>query len=94
MSKSKSQSVWDKIWRDAEGNISIVEMPNIPIAMAALFLIVSNIFSQGRLHISAQYIYFGFLFTWAWLEISTGKSYFRRALGALVLIAIIYSHSR
>jgi hypothetical protein len=33
----------------------------------------------------------GALFTWAWLELFQGINYFRRALGAIVLIATVWS---
>lgn len=87
----KNKSRWDRFWRDKNGDVSIIEVPNIPLALAAIFLVLSKVFSRGQLHIAAEYIYFGFLFTWAWLELTTGKSYFRRVLGTVVLVAIIYS---
>lgn len=90
---SEPQSLWGKFWCDSKGNISIVEIPNSPIILAAVFLVLSKAITHGRIHTAAGYIYFGFLFTWAWLEITAGKSYFRRILGAVILVAIVYSHS-
>jgi hypothetical protein len=49
------------------------------------------IFTKGALFEGLDVIAFGAIFTWAWLELFDGVNYFRRALGATVLIGVIAS---
>jgi len=83
--------IFSKFFRDKEGNIIIGQLPNIPIIGWFLFYILSildflNDYSQLFSSISTA-----FLFTWAYLEFTQGVNYFRRILGAIVIIFIIYN---
>lgn len=91
---SNNRSFWDKLWRDKDGHLSLIELPNIPLAFAALFWIISIVMPAGKFKSGAEILNFGFLFTWAWLEIKTGKSYFRRILGCVILLYIVVSRVR
>lgn len=85
------EELWDKIWRDKNGKIVIWQWPNVwlyawaGLAMVSLFLnkgLLSDVFSWAS-HVA--------LIVWALLEIFKGVNYFRRGLGAVVLIFAILS---
>jgi hypothetical protein len=85
-------TLFDKIFRDSEGNIVIAQPPNLPIivgVIAALFKVFLPI--SGNTYIGLDAIAFGALFTWGWLELFDGVNYFRRSLGLIALLVIIAS---
>lgn len=69
----------------------IAQKPNLPLIVWFVTLIISKL----PLHITLVRIFeiisFGAIFTWAWLEIFFGVNYFRRILGGVVMIIIIYT---
>lgn len=82
--------IWDKIWKDKHGEVVIWQMPNAFLIGWAV-LTVLCLFTSGKLS-----DYFGgagdlSLVIWALLEIFKGVNYFRRLLGAVVLIFAIAS---
>jgi hypothetical protein len=82
-------SLLDKTFRDSEGNIVIAQPPNLPLLVGVTATFLKLIVKSGNIHTGLDAIGFGFLFTWAWLELSEGVNYFRRALGGLVLVGLI-----
>jgi hypothetical protein len=87
---SAPESNWfDRFFRDSQGNIVIIQPPNLPILVVTAAALLQLIFPSGKLHIGLELITFGTLYTWAWLEIFSGLSYFRRSLGVLVLVSML-----
>jgi hypothetical protein len=82
-------TLFDKTFRDRQGTVVIVQPPNLPIWIWIAATFLKFAFTQGALFEALDAIAFGSLFTWAWLELFKGVNYFRRALGALVLIGAI-----
>ena len=80
-----------KLFKDDGGKIVIWQTPNIPLIGWAVFSVLTHILPTGRWQLFAGYVSFGFIFTWAWLELTQGISYFRRILGAAVLAVSIHS---
>lgn len=78
-------------FKKISGNYAVLQTPNAPIIGWAIFLVLAHLLSAGRWELAASYISFGFLFTWAWLEITQGANNFRRLLGAAVIVFSIYS---
>ena len=91
--KQSERTLWNKFWYDSSGKLSLIELPNIPLLLGGLFLIASKLGAHTKLATTFSNLEFGFLFVWCWLEITTGKSYFRKILGIIVLVAIIYSRA-
>jgi hypothetical protein len=81
-----------KFFKDSDGRIVIWQQPNIPLIGWLLFAIASFFIKTSPWQNFLAYVSFGFLFTWAWLETTQGKSYFRRTLGVVVLLLAIYPH--
>ena len=84
-------TLFDKTFRDNEGNIVIAQPPNLPLLVGITASVLSLIVKSGNIHIGIEAVAFGSLFTWAWQELFEGVNYFRRALGLLMLIAVIAS---
>lgn len=80
-----------KIFTDKEGKVVIGQTPNIPIISWAIFTVLATVLTDGKLQTASEYIAFGSIFTWAWLELFQGVSTFRRMLGAVVLFAVVWS---
>jgi hypothetical protein len=82
-----------KFFVNKEGKVTVVEMPNLPIILWFVFLVLSKILHSSNLGLWAGYISSAFLLIWAILEIGWGDSYFRRTLGIVVLSLLIISRS-
>jgi hypothetical protein len=86
-----SNNLFDKIFRDRKGKIAIWQFPNPPLFGWLVFTIVDKIFKDGKPHTGFHLLAQASLLTWAYLELRSGDSVFRRALGAVVFILITIS---
>ena len=84
-------TLFDKVFRDREGEIVLAQMPNLPIIVWVVASLLKLFFTTGKISIGLEAIAFGSLFTWAWEELFQGVNYFRRALGLIVLVSLILS---
>jgi hypothetical protein len=84
-------TLFDKTFRDSQGTVVIVQPPNLPLWTWIATTLLKFVFTTGVLFEGLDAIAFGAIFTWAWLELLEGVNYFRRALGAIVLIGTIAS---
>jgi hypothetical protein len=82
-------TLFDKIFRDSDGNIVIAQMPNLPLIVWIVASLLKLVFTTGKISTALDAVAFGSLFTWAWEELFQGVNYFRRALGLGVLIGVI-----
>lgn len=82
-------TLFDRIFRDNEGNIVLVQIPNLLIIIGIVSSLLKMIFTTDKLNLGLDAIAFGTLFTWAWEELFQGVNYFRRALGAFVILGLI-----
>lgn len=85
------KKLYRKTFFDENNNFVIAQFPNLPIILALVFTILSNIdiFNAG-LNEVFTYLASGFLFVWAYLEITSGVNYFRRFLGIAVIVYAIF----
>lgn len=88
-----NNTLFDKIFRDSDGNIVVAQMPNLPIILWVTASLLKLVFTTGEINTALDALAFGSLFTWAWLELFQGVNYFRRALGLGVLIAVMVSRT-
>ncbi|MGI8504893.1 MAG: hypothetical protein ACR2LR_27770 [Hassallia sp.] len=86
-------TLFDKIFRDSDGNIVVAQMPNLPIIVWVTASLLKLVFPTGEINTGLDALAFGSLFTWAWLELFQGVNYFRRALGLGVLIGVMVSRT-
>jgi hypothetical protein len=78
-------------FKDKDGQVVIFQTPNLPLIFWFIFAILNLLWSsrQPKVHYLFHMLSFGFIFTWAWLEITSGVNYFRRTLGLIVLIIAV-----
>ncbi|MUG92977.1 hypothetical protein F7734_11235 [Scytonema sp. UIC 10036] len=86
-------TLFDKIFRDSNGKIVLAQMPNPPLIVWIASSLLKLIFPTGGISTVLDWLAFGSLFTWAWLELFQGVNYFRRVLGFVVLIGVIASRT-
>jgi hypothetical protein len=82
-------TLFDKTFRDIEGNVVIAQPPNLPLLVWLAATLLKLAPTGDRISVVLDVIAFGALFTWAWLELFEGVNYFRRTLGFVVLIGAI-----
>ncbi len=78
-------------FKDKHGNIVVWQWPNVPLAGWFLFKALSLALEKGAIKTGCERLSVAFLFVWAYLEITKGVSPFRKALGLIVSLALIYS---
>lgn len=94
MSRKTSQTPWDRVWRDKNGNVVLAQWPNVWLVGWAVLTFVS-LFFRGMPADALTAMAAVLLIVWAVLEVASGVNYFRRALGAVVFVfavsALIHS---
>lgn len=80
---------WRDLFRDKHGAIVFGEEPNLPFVGWAVFFVLGHVWDhEGFLWLSSA-----FLFLWAYLEIRSGTTPFRRILGCVVMALLISNHA-
>ena len=87
--ETMENNLFDKFFRDSNGNIVIAQPPNPPIILWGVASLLKLVFTSGLTNVALDLIAFGSLFTWAWLELFQGVNYFRRLLGLVVLVGFV-----
>ena len=87
----KSDSLWEDFWRDKHGDVVIWQTPNAFLIGWALLTIISLFLNNGSVADLFTWLGMASLVIWSLLEIFKGVNYFRRILGAVVLILILLS---
>lgn len=82
-------------FKDKHGRIVIFQTPNAPLIGWFIFSILNLLWTSEHPKVINIFhmLSFGFIFTWAWLEITSGINYFRRTLGLIVLIITVAFNS-
>jgi hypothetical protein len=81
----------DNFFRDRNGQIVIGQLPNLPIIIWLAASLLQLVFKAGQINLGLDVLATGSLFVWAILEVFQGVNYFRRTLGAIVLISLLVS---
>ena len=88
------QRAFQKFVRDKEGRIAVWQTPNFPLVAWIVFKMLSMVVTQKNLQDGFSLISSAFLFTWAFLEMTEGDSYFRRVIGLVVFAALLVGFFR
>ncbi|MBA3758115.1 hypothetical protein H0X10_00585 [Candidatus Saccharibacteria bacterium] len=75
-------------FKDRQGNTVVWQWPNIPLYGWIIFKLLAWAIPDFNIQNGLEQLSTAFLFTWAYLEITKGATYFRKILGLLVLILI------
>ncbi|MBW4489994.1 MAG: hypothetical protein KME12_19610 [Trichocoleus desertorum ATA4-8-CV12] len=87
--ETKETTLFDRTFRDGEGNIVIAQMPNLPILVGLIAAFLRFVLPSGEIQTVSSLVAFGALFTWAWQELFEGVNYFRRSLGLVGLASLL-----
>lgn len=90
----KPQSLFDRIFRNAEGKVVIGQRPNAPLITWFVASLLQRRLPNGGLKVGAGALAFGALFVWSSMEFLDGVNLFRRALGLFVLLGMVASRAR
>lgn len=74
-----------RYFRNRDGRVVIVQSPNAPLLGWLVLRGAAWAFPPGIAERLCTAFADGFMFTWAWLEMTRGDSPFRRALGVAVI---------
>lgn len=80
----------EKLFKDKDGRVVLWQAPNVYLWGWVLFAVVSHL-TVHKLHDLTSDFSAGFIIIWAFLELWSGASWFRRVLGVIVLIASVQS---
>jgi hypothetical protein len=86
---SRLKTFYNKCFCDASGKLTIAQFPNISGGLTIGFIVLSWIATDGLLHTIFRGSAALTGLWWACLEIRYGVNYFRRALGAYVVVVIV-----
>ncbi len=78
-------------FKNKSGQYVVWQWPNLPLSIWIITKLLSTVIDSNQFDTTVASVGTAFLFVWAYLEISTGESYFRRVLGMIVLAGIMYS---
>lgn len=78
--------------RDAHGNVVVAQPPNVVLILWAVAAIATRLIDVHPWHDGFSWLGSALLFTWAYLELTQGVSYFRRTLGGLVVLFLVITH--
>ena len=73
-----------KFFKDKRGHWAIVHFPNALLSAWIVLLIANFLLHNQHVRLLQSAV----LFAWAYLELTQGTSYFRKTLGAIILLAI------
>jgi hypothetical protein len=86
-----NNSLFDKLFRDGSGEIVIAQMPNLPIIIWVVVSLLKTVYKTGKINLGLDILAVSSLFIWAIQELFQGVNYFRRGLGAIILIWLMVS---
>jgi hypothetical protein len=86
-----SNTLFDRLFRDASGEIVIGQLPNLPIMIWAIASLLKSVYQTGKVNLGLDVLASSSLFIWAIQELFQGVNSFRRGLGLIVLISLIAS---
>ena len=78
-------------FKDKHGKTVAWQSPNPPLWGWIYFSVFAHIFSTGKLHHGFARLATASIIVWAYLEVTSGASPFRRVLGAVVLLLTVSS---
>lgn len=78
----------NNFFRDKNGKLATLQPPNLPLLIWFMSMITSN-FIDGTIDSGLKMLAGAALFTWAYLEIVSGDSPFRKMLGGAVMLVVL-----
>lgn len=87
----KNISDYLDFFKNKDGKWTIIQFPNLLLIAWLLLTLVAIFLGAGSLKSSIQLLSSAVLFAWAYAEVTTGDSNFRRLLGGIILLYVVFS---
>lgn len=87
---SKFQHFLKHFFHDAQGNLTIIQFPNLSAILTVIFVLLSWVTSSWP-HTIFRLTAIATGLWWGYLELRYGANYFRRILGFIVAIILLKS---
>ena len=82
------KDLWRRGQRGWPAGFPVAQVPNAPLLLAFGGWIVAAL-TDGSVHDYARATFYTGLAAWAWIELTAGTNWFRRALGAGGLVYVV-----
>jgi hypothetical protein len=86
--KPTVRGTWQRAQRGWPAGFPLVQFPNAPLIVALGAVLVAAL-TTGTLHDYARATFYAAVAAWAWLELTAGANWFRRALGAAAFVYVV-----
>ena len=83
----KTPSIIDRVFKNKDGKWVIIQFPNLLLSVWIILLLLNALMHNQHIRLLQSAV----LFAWAYLELTKGESYFRKSLGAVILIGVTVS---
>ncbi len=83
------KSAYQKIFLDNNGHLVLAQFPNIPLAIWLSTLVIARLVHASPWVAINEVVSFSALLVWAFLELVSGVTYFRRTLGLIVFVYLL-----
>jgi hypothetical protein len=90
--QSRQRSFSQKFWVDKRGNFVVWQKPNMFLGFWFIVTIINLFIPAGWVHTAVGTVSLLSLIIWAVWEVTAGVNYFRRTIGSLVLLLIVFAH--
>lgn len=82
------RDLWQRGQRGWPASFPVAQLPNLPLLIALGAWLVA-VLTHGSVHSYARGTFYVGLAAWAWLELTSGANWVRRALGAGGLVYVV-----
>ena len=82
------RDAWDHFWKDKDGRVVVYQHPNF-LLIGWLVLTLGSLFTTGKISDILWYVALAVLAVWGVWEVAKGINYFRRLMGAVVLLLTV-----
>jgi len=90
---TNKQTFIDKCYKDKSGKVVLAQLPNAPLIGWAICKLLGYLPLSEKILAEIAFVGTALLFTWAYLELTSGVNYLRRLLGFAILLMLIIAHS-
>ena len=83
--------IFSKLFQDKTGRYIVAQPPNVPLFMVIVSYVLHIFLDGTRLGGIAEFTMSSSIFLWAYLEIMFGASLFRRIIGGVIMVVLLFS---
>jgi hypothetical protein len=81
-------TTWQRLQQGWPASFPLAQFPNPPLIAAFVAWIIAAL-TRGDVHDHARAVFYVGLSVWAWLEVSDGANWVRRAFGIIGMVYVV-----